>query len=128
MKRLILLGALLALGGCKTETSGIIVEEGKVVVSDKRISNKIEYAGEITSKTDLGFPRAQVEIQNKKRYDYRFQYKFTWFDVEGLVIEETANVWKTDVVHGLDSAIIESVCESPRAVKYRVSIRKYIED
>lgn len=129
MKRLVLLGvALLALGGCYTRTSGIIVDNGKIIVNEWRIANKIEYVGEITAKTELGFSRAQVEIVNKKRYDYRFQYKFTWFDADGLVIDETANVWKTDLVHGLDSAWLEAVCESPRAAKYRISIRKYIED
>ena len=98
-----------AFAGCITDTSGIAVEKGKMIVYNQRLAAHMTLTHHLRRDTKTGFVHVQAILQNADYGDIQFQYRFEWYDVDGMLIEETSPMWHTARVHGKDRKVLEGV-------------------
>ncbi len=124
--------ALLALAlaaGCATVNT---VEPANPVgkadkVPDKRIItndtlNSIAYVVEVDrAKTPAGLELVQVQLQNLKAGVKNVNYRFTWFDANGIALDTDAPV-KSLSLEGGETRVIQDVATSPTAADWKLSI------
>jgi uncharacterized protein YcfL len=53
-----------------------------------------------------------------------FEYRFEWFDAEGLPIESNVSLWKPDLLYGKETKWIKALCPVPNAKGFKVMIRE----
>ena len=140
MKKLNLLGAanlcfavgLVCMTGCTTVNT---VERAQPIgerqmVSDKRISTdgslnrKVSIIGVNEGMTPGGLVKAQVEVLNRTRSTQRFNYRFEWFDANGMQVNTVASALIPCQIEGKESKMISSVAPTPLCEDFRV---KFIE-
>ncbi len=112
-----------AFAGCITDTSGIAVEKGKMTVYNQRLAAHMSLTHHLRRDTKTGFIHVQAVLQNADYSDIQFQYRFEWYDADGMLIEETSPMWHTARVHGKDRKVLEGVSESRQAADFRLVIR-----
>ncbi len=119
----------LASAGCATVNT---VEPANPVgkadkVPDKRIItnetlNAIAYVVEVDrAKTPGGFEQVQVQLQNMKAGVKNVNYRFTWFDINGIALN-TDPVMKSLSLEGGETRVIQDVATSPNAVDWKLSL------
>ena len=112
-----------AFAGCITDTSGIAVEKGKMTVYNQRLAAHMSLTHHLRRDTKTGFVHVQAVLQNADYGDIQFQYRFEWYDADGMLIEETSPMWHTARVHGKDRKVLEGVSESRQAADFRLVVR-----
>ena len=125
MKRLLVAISLLmtAFAGCVSDTSGIRIEDSRLVVDNPRFASHFRISHHLKRKLDTGLTQVQLTMQNDDRGDVRFQYRFEWLDADGMTLEETSPMWHVASMHGKDKKVIEGVSESKEAADFRLVIR-----
>ena len=125
-----LLSAMI-LAGCQTpRTSGVEVDvrEGAPAYlrwDDSGFAQHVELAETpIMARTEFGFLRSDVWIRNRKARDFAFQYKFCWFDANGLEVMPGKGIWEQKTIHGHETASLVGVAPDPSAVRFAVRLRR----
>jgi uncharacterized protein YcfL len=96
-------------------------------VADKRIItndtlNDIAYVVEVDrARTVSGLEQVQVQLQNMKSGVKNINYRFTWFDANGIALD-TDPVVKTISLEGGETRVIQDVATSPNAVDWKLSL------
>ena len=123
---------LLALTGCTTvNTVENAQKEGqRQMVTDQRaitdasLGRKVSIVGVNQSMTPGGLLKVQVELQNRTRSLQRFNYRFEWFDANGMQVTTVASALLPDQIEGKESKFIFGVAPNPNCKDFRV---KFIE-
>ena len=122
--------AMIACGCVSTSTGGfeVSVREGdpvaKAEIDDYYFSQRfiVETAG--ISQGNSGFPSAQVRVRNKGHEDVPIQYKFTFFDGEGMEVQPGARPWEQTTIHGGEAVSLASVAPDKSVVRFVVRVRR----
>lgn len=123
---------LLALSGCTTvNTVENADKQGqRQMVTDQRaitdasLGRKVSIVGVNQSMTPGGLLKVQVELQNRTRSLQRFNYRFEWFDANGMQVTTVASALLPDQIEGKESKFIFGVAPNPNCKDFRV---KFIE-
>ena len=123
---------LLALSGCTTvNTVENAQKEGqRQMVTDQRaitdasLGRKVSIVGVNQSMTPGGLLKVQVELENRTRSLQRFNYRFEWFDANGMQVTTVASALLPDQIEGKESKFIFGVAPNPNCKDFRV---KFIE-
>lgn len=123
---------LLALSGCTTvNTVENADKQGqRQMVTDQRaitdasLDRKVSIVGVNQSMTPGGLLKVQVELQNRTRSLQRFNYRFEWFDANGMQVTTVASALLPDQIEGKESKFIFGVAPNPNCKDFRV---KFIE-
>ena len=67
---------VVAFAGCITDTSGIAVEKGKMIVYNQRLAAHMSLTHHLKRDTKTGFVHVQAVLQNADYGDIQFQYRF----------------------------------------------------
>jgi hypothetical protein len=70
-----------------------------------------------------GLPRVQFAIQSQEDKPQAFQYRFTWTDDDGFVVQPDQNPWQTIHLQGREVGFIGSTARSPAATAFQLMIR-----
>lgn len=134
MSRLVvLLSGLLLLSGCAA-TSGIEAtgkttwnEEGarelskRLVVNNSRLARDIEVA-DITSSQVGDLMRAQVMLRSRESGTLQLQYKFDWYDQQGVEVVDNAP-WQPVILYGQETKTIHGLGPNPRAREFKLKLK-----
>jgi uncharacterized protein YcfL len=123
---------LLALAGCTTVNTVENAEKQgqRQMVTDQRaitdgsLRRKVDIVGVNTATTPGGLLKVQVELFNRTRSLQRFNYRFEWFDANGMQFTTVASAWLPDQIEGQESKFISGVAPNPNCKDFRV---KFIE-
>ena len=129
------MAASLCLNGCSTtagtEATGKTTwnQEGAPELSKNIIFNNNSLAGNIEIVDMKSFMAgnmmmAQVSIHSRNRDTVPIQYKFAWFDVQGMEIGANTGAWKPYLVYGKETRTIQGVAPDPRAREFKLKIRE----
>lgn len=125
------LGALLVMGaGClSTSTGGMEVafREGgsaNVRIDDGFFRQHLEVDETISNRTEFGFMTASVLVRNKLNKDFPIQYKFVWFDENGLEVLVGGRAWEQTTIHGGELISLQATAPDTSVVKYIVRMRR----
>lgn len=137
-KRLVYAGAvlctILCIAACAS-TSGIEAtgtttwsDEGARELAKNVIINSRSLAGDLQV-VDLqsdragDLMRAQVSLRSKDRDTVKAQYRFEWFDLQGMEINANS-AWKPLMMYGRETTTVKGVAPDTRAKSFKLKIRE----
>lgn len=95
----------------------------KVVINNSSLAGDIEIDA-INSAMAGNMMRAQVTLRSKDRDTISIQYRFAWFDKQGIEINPNTGAWKPFLLYGREKRTIQGLAPDPRAKEFKVSIRE----
>lgn len=129
--------ALLGAGtGCSTNQNGVNTVEpanpvyversipDKRVIRDHETARSVAVLKVIDGSSDTGLARIGVEVQNLSRSVYRFNYRFDWFDHQGLPVATPTATMLSQTIEAGQVFTLTSVAPTPNAKDFRLSIQK----
>ncbi len=100
----------------------------KRVITDDTLKRKVSIVGVNESTTSGGFLQVQIEVLNQKNSMQDFNYRFEWFDMNGMLVNTPASVWIPRQIEGQESLFITAVAPTTTAkdfkVKFMENVRK----
>lgn len=130
---LLILG-MAALAGCSA-TSGAEgrakvgwTDEGAPILNTKVVYNSSTLSREVavvemTSAKAGDLLMAQVTMRSKAGDTINLQYKFEWYDLNGLALNASSATWKPLLIYGKESKTIQGVAPDPRGREYKLLLR-----
>lgn len=133
--------AIMPFAGCKMtrvcgSTGGMEVaqtEGGRATirVDDPCFNEWLSVEGAVLRRTGSGFLQAGVNIRNfhtdpcdhDREDDFDMQYRFSWFDGDGMDVSADAAHWTSVTIHGGGSVQLQSTAPTAAAVKYVMRMR-----
>ncbi|AZL84604.1 MULTISPECIES: YcfL family protein [Aliivibrio] len=115
----------LVLAACSSgQTSGISVDSStqKVVFGDNVLGGRLS-VDQISTQDNNGLVRGIVSLTSKFSGDQQLQYRFYWYDDQGLEVNGSDSPWRTFIVRGLDTMSVQGVAMKPEATQFRIQIR-----
>ena len=120
-----LLVAISMLAGCSfPNTSGVMVEKGRIFIEDPAFAANIEVVRDIREKTQEGFLHAQVTVRNMNRTDYECLYRFEWIRGNGMTQTHAEMPWRPILLHGRATAEVSAVSPVQGTEDFRLAIRR----
>ena len=122
---------LLAVSGCKTTVNSVenAQKEGqRQMVSDSRVitdgslNKKVSIVGVNQSMTPGGFLKVQVELLNKTRSYQAFNYRFEWFDANGMQMDSLSPAVIPSTIEGKESKFISAVAPTAACKDFRLKL------
>lgn len=125
MKYMSVLLFALALAGCTSATSGISIESSNqnVVIGNVSLARLVDIEKAMTGEVN-GLMKAAVPISSKAHSDLKLQYRFYWYDAQGLEVSGSDSPWRQFVLHGQDTVTLQGIARRPEAKQYRIYIRE----
>ena len=114
-----------ALVGCANNTSGLRVD-GKsqnVMFGDNVLGGRLLIENIATAEVD-GHARGVITLTSQYKADQNIQYRFYWYDNEGLEVNSKQSAWKQKIVRGFETLSISEVSINPNGKQFRVQIRQ----
>lgn len=100
----------------------------KRVITDDTLKRKVSIVGVNESTTSGGFLQVQIEVLNQKNSMQDFNYRFEWFDMNGMLVNTPTSVWIPRQIEGQESLFITAVAPTTTAkdfkVKFMENVRK----
>lgn len=125
------LGTLLVMGaGCvSTSTGGMEVafREGgtaNVRIDDSFFRQHVDVEETASNRTEFGFLSASVLVRNRLNKDFAVQYKFIWFDENGMEVLAGGRAWEQTTIHGGELVSLQATAPDKAVVKYIVRLRR----
>lgn len=123
--------AALAVAGCHNSMNSVqnaqqvgqrtMISDSRVV-SDTGLTRKVGVVGINTAMTTGGFLKVQVELLNQTRSLQTFNYRFEWFDANGMQINAPAGGAVAAEIDGGESKFINAVAPTPAAKDFRLKL------
>lgn len=122
----------LLFGGCQNVNTYENAESRATpnYVADKRVITDNTLAGavrvvSINQATVSGnLLKIQATVENLKSSPRTVNYKFEWFDQDGMAVNSPNEVWKALPLQGRESTTISTVAISPKAVDFKLKFRE----
>lgn len=134
MKRLWMLFvlAVLVTGCASVSTTGgfeVFLSENdsgsfNVRIDDKQLAHDLIVERAIAHRGISDFLSAQVVIRNVCKGDYSVQYKFMFFDVNGLEIRPGDRGWEQKVLHSGEAVSLAAVAPDKAVASFIVRVRR----
>ena len=142
----ILLGGLLLAAGCqnsanrlenadKTMTPNVITD--KRFVTDGFLADRLKLTRVITSTTAEGLLRVQISAVNVRvgvfaqmwsgmtgENPYPIQYKFTWFNKDGMAVDSIVSTWKAMTIIPGEEVQIQSVAPNCDCKDFLINVKE----
>ncbi len=111
--------------GCSKNTAGLNVdgESQRVLFADSVLSGRLLIDDISTINVD-GHARGVVRLVSDYKGDQHIQYRFYWFDDNGLEVNTQLSPWKQAIVRGMETISISEVSVNPNGKQFRVQIRE----
>ena len=127
-----LAGLALLFGGCQNVNTYENAESKATptYVSDKRVITDNTLAGtvrvvSINQATVSGnLLKIQATIENLRSSQRTVNYKFEWFDQDGMAVNSPNETWKSLPLQGRETTTISTVAISPKAVDFKLKFRE----
>ncbi|SJL82865.1 YcfL family protein [Vibrio palustris] len=122
---LIALLTVTSLAGCATNTSGLQIdgERQRVIFGQSALDDAFKVTDIATVKVHSHM-RGSVTLVNQTTHDQSVQYRFYWYDRQGLEVNIQPSAWKQQIVHGGEKVSLSEVSISPQGQQFRLQIRE----
>jgi uncharacterized protein YcfL len=124
--------ALLAVSGCSTTTVNSVENAQKQgqrqmvsdsrVITDTGLNKKVSLVGVNQSMTPGGLLKVQVELLNTTRSYQAFNYRFEWFDAQGMQFDGIASALMPATIEGKESKFISGVAPTAACKDFRLKL------
>ena len=125
MKNIFLLAAIIyGIAGCASHTAGIMTSSTGEQRIDNRSFNSEVSVQQVMTQLNGGLLTAAGTISSQVATDLRLQYKFTWYDLNGLTIEDEGVSWKSLKLHGKQQMQVSAAAPNTTAVRCELYVRR----
>lgn len=126
MKKWLVAGlGVMALAGCSSSnTAGLRIDSAsqQVLFSDSALDDDISI-NNIDTQENNGNTRGLVKITNNSQDTQNLQYRFYWYDDQGLEVNAKQGAWRQFILRGYESMTLSEVSVNPNAADFRIQIR-----
>ncbi|ABE55602.1 protein of unknown function DUF1425 [Shewanella denitrificans OS217] len=124
----LLLTGCLVLGawvtGCANNTAGIsAASSGDSRVDSSAVSRQVKI-DQLMSRRQGDLLQGSAVLVSQKSTDIRLQYKFTWFDIDGISRDDESNSWQALTLHGKAHKQVQGLAPNPQAVSFEIYVRE----
>lgn len=116
---------LVALAGCSSSnTAGLRIDSAsqQVLYSDTSLDDDLKIDS-IDTQANNGNTRGLVKITNNSQDTQNLQYRFYWYDDQGLEVNAKQGAWRQFILRGYESMTLNEVSVNPNATEFRIQIR-----
>lgn len=115
----------LALLGCADNTAGLRIDGASqtVIFGDNVLAGRLKIEDISTTQVD-GRSRGIVKLVSKYSGDQHVQYRFYWYDDQGLEVNTKLGPWRQTIIRGTEEIAISEVSINPKGTQFRVQIRQ----
>ncbi len=115
----------LALVGCAKNTTGFRIDgqSHNVMFGDSVLGGRLLVDDIATVDVD-GHARGIVALSSQYKGDLNIQYRFYWYDDNGLEVNTKQAAWKQQIVRGFETVSISEVSVHQNGKQFRVQIRQ----
>jgi len=92
------------------------------VVNDSGLGKSVSVVGINTAMTPGGVLKVQVELLNRTRSLHRFNYRFEWFDANGMQLNNVMSAVMADQIEGGESKFISAIAPTPNCKDFRLKL------
>ncbi|MGY5539079.1 YcfL family protein [Vibrio brasiliensis] len=122
-----LISAVMALTllGCAENTAGLRIDGASqtVLFGDNVLAGRLTIDDISTTQVD-GRARGVVRLISQYTGDQYVQYRFYWYDDQGLEVNNKQGPWRQAVIRGTEETSISEVSVNPNGTQFRVQIRQ----
>ncbi|TMX32636.1 YcfL family protein [Vibrio sp. Hep-1b-8] len=122
-----LISAVMALTllGCAENTAGLRIDGASqtVLFGDNVLASRLTIDDISTTQVD-GRARGVVRLISQYTGDQYVQYRFYWYDDQGLEVNNKQGPWRQAVIRGTEEISISEVSVNPNGTQFRVQIRQ----
>jgi uncharacterized protein YcfL len=124
-KWLAIVTVVLSILGCTSNTSGLKIEGAsqRVIYGDNVLAGRLSIEDIATTTAD-GRTRGVVRLLSKYKGNQSIQYRFYWYDDQGLEVNTKRGPWRQLIIHGTEEVSISEVSINPNGREFRVQIRQ----
>jgi len=94
----------------------------KIEINDSALDKQVTF-GEVTLRTLAQGVEAQVMIRNLSSRDVHFEYRFVWYDAQGVEISSMTAWIPATLNGGLSTGVLRSTAPTAAAVDFKLMIR-----
>lgn len=126
MKKWLISAAMaLMLLGCADNTAGLRIDGASqtVLFGDNVLAGRLKIEDISTTQID-GRARGVVRLLSQYKGDQYVQYRFYWYDDQGLEVNTKQGPWRQAVIRGSEEISISEVSINPNGTQFRVQIRQ----
>ena len=122
---------MLVVSGCKTSVNSVenAQKEGQRqmvsdtrVISDGSLAKKVSIVGVNQSMTPGGLLKVQVELLNTTRSYQSFNYRFEWFDANGMQMNSLSTPVVGSTSEGKESKFISAIAPTAACKDFRLKL------
>ena len=97
------------------------------IVNDRRIvtDDHLARAAAVTrvvESTRDDLLRIQVQLDNRTDELHRIQYRFDWFDAEGMRVESPMSGWRPQTLFGGEQVWVSGTAPAPEVVDFKLQL------
>lgn len=116
----------LSLLGCRSARySGIITEshsQGNIQAGYQMVDKRIVIVGS-SSHIRNGLLNVIIQAKNLTSIDLPCEYKYTWYDADGICVETGMSIWKPICFNGETQSDMSAVAPNKRVKHYKLALR-----
>lgn len=115
---------IVILAGCSNNTAGLRVDSSsqKVLYGDSALDDRLAI-NDISTQDMNGNTRGVVQVESKYASDQQLQYRFYWYDDNGIEVNAKQGAWRQFLLRGYESISLSEVSVNPNAKEFRIQIR-----
>lgn len=68
--------------------------------------------------------KVQVDVYNSRSTTEHFNYKFEWFDDQGMIVDSPMSIWQPRTIQGKETLSLTAVAPNPRARDFRLKLQE----
>ena len=68
--------------------------------------------------------KVQVDITNLKTKSTRFNYRFEWYDPQGMLIDTPLSTWQSQTIEGRDTVTLTAIAPTPTAKDFKLKLQQ----
>lgn len=131
---LIALPLMIILSGCSStsgiqgssaimdDSSGNILHSEYVIVNNPKVARGLQIV-DMVNKRVGNMLMANITLVSKYSDTEQYQYKFSWFDADGLELDPEGNAWIPFIMYGNETKTIQGVSPNPSARQFKINLR-----
>ena len=104
------------------DSSGDIQHSEYVIVNNPKVARGLQIV-DMATKRIGNMLSANITLVSKYSDTQQYQYKFAWFDADGLEIDPAGDVWIPFIMYGNETKTIQGVSPNPSARQFKVNLR-----
>ena len=125
MLALVVAGALVA--GCSSQT--VKTGPGK----EDKVKYEVVTSGDTKDRLDVisvvggksgDLVKASAEVQNDSNFNYTFEYRFKWYDANGMEISPDSTAWTPVAIMAHETKSLQALAPNPTAATFKLFLQE----